>query len=234
MSHEHAKVAVCYLRVSTTEQAENGHSLDAQRTAVTNLCLARGWAIEGIYDDAGLSGTSRDRPGLESCLKALRGKKANVLVALRFDRLFRSTGHAADVINEAKDKGWHICTQDMDFDLHTPAGKLIYMVFAMIGEFENDLRKQRIKEGFAAGKAKGRVYGRFTKLITPEMEELIMKMYRLKLKPVDGVRSKYTLIAAHLNRRGILTPTGKPWSRFGVKKIVTRINLEQKKAGNPV
>ena len=42
-----SKIIVGYLRVSTVEQADNGHSIDAQRTAITAAAQTRGWEICG-------------------------------------------------------------------------------------------------------------------------------------------------------------------------------------------
>ena len=41
--------AVSYLRVSTDEQANEGHSLDAQRAIVGDFCLSRNWTLVGEY-----------------------------------------------------------------------------------------------------------------------------------------------------------------------------------------
>ena len=48
--------AVGYGRASTTEQVEEGHSLDAQEHAIVEFCRARGWALAEVYIDPGLSG----------------------------------------------------------------------------------------------------------------------------------------------------------------------------------
>ena len=51
--------AIGYIRVSTGEQAEEGHSLLAQRLAIEEFCRARGWELLRIETDAGLYGETR-------------------------------------------------------------------------------------------------------------------------------------------------------------------------------
>jgi DNA invertase Pin-like site-specific DNA recombinase len=65
-----------YARVSTDEQ-----DLTAQRNALA----AVGVTAERVYVDHGLTGTSRERPGLREALAACRG--GDTLVVTKLDRL---------------------------------------------------------------------------------------------------------------------------------------------------
>ena len=49
--------AAGYKRVSTADQANEGHSLDAQDDAITRFATQRGWKLARIYEDSGISGT---------------------------------------------------------------------------------------------------------------------------------------------------------------------------------
>jgi DNA invertase Pin-like site-specific DNA recombinase len=81
-STEFRKTAVGYVRVSTSTQAEDGLSPDAQRAAITAYCHAHELRLLRIYTDVE-SGAKRDRQGLEQALTA----RADVFVVLKFDRL---------------------------------------------------------------------------------------------------------------------------------------------------
>jgi len=47
--------AATYLRASTEEQVEEGHSLDAQRTSTRQFVESHNWNLVHEYVDAGLS-----------------------------------------------------------------------------------------------------------------------------------------------------------------------------------
>ena len=48
--------AVGYVRVSTTEQADSGLGLEAQRRRISAYCEAQGWHLAEIVADEGVSG----------------------------------------------------------------------------------------------------------------------------------------------------------------------------------
>ena len=81
-SAEFRKSAVGSVRVSTSMQAEDGLSLDAQRAAITAYCNAHELRLLRIYTDVE-SGAKSDRRGLENALAV----RADVFVVLKFDRL---------------------------------------------------------------------------------------------------------------------------------------------------
>jgi len=66
-----------YARVSTDDQ-----NLDLQRDALNAA------GCDQVFEDHGISGTTRTRPGLDSALGAL--KDGDVLVVWKLDRLGRS------------------------------------------------------------------------------------------------------------------------------------------------
>mgnify|MGYP002683206096 CR=1 FL=1 len=79
--------AVGYGRASTTEQVEEGHSLDAQEHAIVEFCRARGWTLVEIYVDPGLSGALEDRPALQRLLRDAAQGKFDVVVAVSYTHL---------------------------------------------------------------------------------------------------------------------------------------------------
>ena len=74
-----------YVRVSTTEQATNGHGLDAQRATIAAEADRRGWTDLAWYEDGGASGKDMDRPAMRRLLADVR--RDDVLVVSRLDRL---------------------------------------------------------------------------------------------------------------------------------------------------
>src|SRR5258708_6231902 len=89
------RAAVGYIRVSTTRQVENGVSLEMQRTKIKQWCMLHDYKLVAIFEDAGVSGTREDRPGLAKALKACT--KGTALVVYKLDRLGRSTLHVLEL-----------------------------------------------------------------------------------------------------------------------------------------
>ena len=59
--------AVGYIRVSTSEQASEGVSLEMQDSRIRAYCEAKGWTLGRIYSDEGVSGKDLDCPVPEYC-----------------------------------------------------------------------------------------------------------------------------------------------------------------------
>src|ERR1700712_1850457 len=78
-----------YARVSTDAQ-----DLTAQHTALAAL----GVDAARVYVDHGLTGATRDRPGLREALAACRA--GDTLVVTKLDRLARSLPDARDIVEE--------------------------------------------------------------------------------------------------------------------------------------
>ena len=143
-----------YARVS---KADGSQSLDLQRDALR---------AEGIDDAANLyhdfaSGARDDRPGLDSCLRALR--KGDVLVVWKLDRLGRNLAHLVNTVQDLSARGVGLrvlAGQGAQIDTTTAAGRLVFGIFAALAEFERELIRERTVAGLKAARARGRKGGR--------------------------------------------------------------------------
>src|SRR6188508_2856793 len=79
-----------YVRVSTSEQANSGAGLEAQRHAIITECERRGWHLVETIEDAGYSARDLRRPGIQEALRALERADASALVVAKLDRLSRA------------------------------------------------------------------------------------------------------------------------------------------------
>ncbi len=70
-----------YIRVSTDHQADEGVSLDAQRTKLNAYALALDLQLVDICEDRGLSAKSLARPGLQRALAILESGNASGLLS---------------------------------------------------------------------------------------------------------------------------------------------------------
>lgn len=155
-----------YARVSTAQQ-----DLTAQIEALERM----GVTPDRIYTDQGLTGSNRERPGLERALAAAR--EGDVFVVAKLDRLARSIRDAHDIADELAAKGVVLSIGASAYDPTDPVGKLLFNVLAMVAEFEADIIRARTREGMAVAKAKGRLRGKKPKL-SPTQEKHLVSLYR--------------------------------------------------------
>lgn len=135
-----------YARVSTVQQNLNG-----QRDALQAAGCARLFANT-------ITGTARHRPELDRLLDQLR--TGDVVVVTKYDRLARSLKDLLEIVDAIQAKGAGFRSLAEDIDTTTPAGRLVFHVFASIAQFERERIAERTKEGLEAARKRGRVGGR--------------------------------------------------------------------------
>ena len=150
-----------YARCSLDEQ-----DLTAQREILQGL----GVPEARIYLDHGLTGTNRDRPGLDQALAAVRS--GDTLVVPKLDRLARSVPDARDIGDTLVARGVKLSLGGSIYDPTDPMSKMFFNMLAVFAEFEVDLLRMRTREGMAIAKAKGKLRGKQPKLSTRQQAEL--------------------------------------------------------------
>lgn len=140
-------IRIGYARVSTLEQ-----DLRLQLSALAGAGCVK------TFEDRGVSGTSRSRPGLGAALAMLSA--GDVLVVWRLDRLGRSLSHLVQVIEELDRRGIGVASLTESIDSKSSGGRLILHVMAALAEFERALIAERTRAGLAAAKSVGQRLGR--------------------------------------------------------------------------
>lgn len=204
--------AIGYVRVSTEGQASSGLSLDAQKAAIAAEAQRRGWELSDLASDVLSAKQGKHRPGLERALERLDSGAYGALVVARLDRLARSVGDFASIIDRAGKHGWVLVMIDPPVDLTTAYGKLLAQVAAAFAEFERELISQRTKEGIAAKVAAGGHHGRPK---VPDDVERIIVGHRKRGLTLDQV-------CAALEAEGVPTVMGGPWYRETVRQVLKR------------
>jgi DNA invertase Pin-like site-specific DNA recombinase len=137
-----------YARVSST-----GQSLDVQ----TDLLRAAG--CEEIFAETRSGRGGVERPELERAIQFAR--EGDSLHVVRLDRLARSVADLFGIVERlaAKSVGFRVLQQS-GVDTTTSTGKLTLAILGAVAEFENDIRRERQREGIAKAKARGVYTGR--------------------------------------------------------------------------
>lgn len=154
-----------YARVSTLDQ-----KLDIQRAELLK------YGCEKIFEEK-ISGAKYNRPELQNLLKIL--KSGDMIVITKLDRLARSTHDLLKITEHLKTVNVGLKSiGETWLDTTTHAGKLIFLVFAGIAEFERALILERTSAGIKAAHEQGIKFGRHFKLNsdqTNHAKELIEK-----------------------------------------------------------
>ena len=195
---------VGYMRVS---KADGSQTVELQRDAL----LAVGVKAVQLYDDHA-SSSRDDRPGLTACIKALRD--GDTLVVWKLDRLGRNLHHLVNTVHDltARGIGLKVLTgQGAAIDTTTPAGKLVFGIFAALAEFERELISERTIAGLASARARGRQGGRPFKMTPAKLRLAEASMGRADTKVSElcaelGV-TRQTLYR-HVSPIGELRPDG--------------------------
>lgn len=202
-----------YLRVSTSEQADSGLGMEAQRQAIEQEAGRRGWEIVALMEDAGASAKSMlGRPGLTEALETIESGKADALVVAKLDRLSRSMADFTKLMERSWRKRWALVALDLGVDTTTPAGEMIANSVANFSQFERRLIGQRTKDALAVKRQQGVRLGR-PKSMPPETERLIRQLH------ADGLSVRK--IAAYLNTHNVPTAHGgAAWYPTSIQRVL--------------
>ena len=147
-----------YARVSTDDQ-----SLDSQTDALSAA------GAEKVFADR-ISGSKRARPELDKMLEQLRD--GDVVTVTKYDRLARSLKDLLEIVETIRERGAGFRSLAEDIDTTTPAGRLVFHVFASIAQFERERISERTKEGLASARKRGRIGGRPPALSAAQRDEV--------------------------------------------------------------
>src|SRR6266436_4613546 len=164
-----AKRAALYVRVSSEEQ-----NTAAQERALREYVQRRGWKLQQIYRDQGISGASSNRPALNELLKGCRRGSVDVVVVWKFDRFARSLKQLLSGLEMCRALGIDFVSVTEAVDSSLPAGELVFQMIGAVAQFERSLIAERVKSGLTNARAKGKVLGRppLRKLTRAESREL--------------------------------------------------------------
>lgn len=233
--------ALGYVRVSTQRQAEGGISLDNQQERLTTHYAQRGVELIDIYRDAGLSGTTDSRPGLQALFEhALRqGSGVTEIGVYSFSRLFRDHYLLEHYRRRLKRAGVRIVaiTQDVGQDAE---GDLVRSVLSNFDEYQSrqtaKFTRDTMRRNAADGYWNGAIppFGYTTEIaemrghkarkrlaIEPSEALMVQQIFRMKRLGIGRGPMGYKKIVCHLNATGA-TLRGRKWHVSNVRDILTR------------
>ncbi len=214
-----------YARVSTEEQAQRGTSLEGQAHICRERALALGATEVRAFEDAGISGTTLERPGLQALLQAGAAGEIDAVVCLDPDRLARNLAHQLILTDRLESKGVEL--HFVQFErARTPDGRLLYAIRGAIAEFEAHKIRERTLQGKRQRLREGRVvtgtrifgytYDQARHRFVEDPAEAAVVRAIFALAPYLGTRA----IAETLSRQGLRGKNGGPLRQSAVHGIL--------------
>lgn len=157
---ETKKRACVYTRVSTSEQANEGYSIDEQERMCRAAIESKDWECVGVYSDPGISGRSLNRPGLKEMLAAIVSGQVDAVVVYKLDRLSRKQKDTMMLIEDVfLKKSIDLVSLNETLDTSTPWGRAMIGILSSFNQMESETiqgrtamgRKAKAKEGGYAG-----------------------------------------------------------------------------------
>ena len=87
-------------------------------------------------------------------------RDGDVVTVTKYDRLARSLKDLLEIVEAIRERGAGFRSLAEDIDTTTPAGRLVFHVFASIAQFERERISERTKEGLESARKRGRIGGR--------------------------------------------------------------------------
>ncbi|MGE0528462.1 MAG: recombinase family protein [Bdellovibrionales bacterium] len=160
----------CYARVSTADQ-KNG--LDAQIRALRIFCEQNKITEWELFADENQSGTKASRPSLDRMMAAVENGEIENVIVFAFSRYARSVSHMLKGLEIMRKHKTNFISLTEKLDLNTSLGHVVFVIISAIAQLERDLIAERVKNGLAAAKARGKQIGRVRKRNSALIESLL-------------------------------------------------------------
>jgi DNA invertase Pin-like site-specific DNA recombinase len=161
-SNDKPRIAL-YARVSTDGQTH------ASQLREVRSYLAKHWPNAQVteYFDK-VTGARFSSKGLDAMMREVRGRRVDIVICYKLDRLGRSAAHLCMLLAEleACETALVVTSQGIDTSPRNPTGRLHAHILAAFAEFERDVIVERIKAGQAAARARGGASGGGSEIVS--------------------------------------------------------------------
>ena len=230
------KIVAVYCRVSTTEQAEEGYSIEEQERLLIKYCEDNGYSVFKVYSDRGISGKSiKARPAMKEMLRDADDKKFDIVITWKINRIARNTLELLQIVDLLEKNNIVFESYSERFETETLMGKFSLQMMGAVGELERGTIAQNVKMGMLARAREGRWNGNVvigydlkpienstnkkrkdTELvINPKEAEVVRTIFKMYS---EG--NGYKAIAGYLNKYGHTTKRGNSFAVSSVKDIL--------------
>lgn len=228
MSHDLRMEAIALVRVSTSLQATEGVSIEAQKRKIEAYCEANGLTLIRTYEEAGISGTRElsERTALGDCLDECCARRATLIV-FSLSRLSRSMRTSLAILDRLQKHGCGIVSLSEKIDSTGAAGKLVTNLLVLLQEFEVMQLRERVTGTMSYLRKSRKRISRFAPFgfdIAANGEDLVENpAERAAVERMKTLReSGWSLWQIANALESVPTKTGARWSATVVRGILNR------------
>lgn len=217
---------VIYIRVSTEDQATHGVSLDAQKAKAEGYAALYGHEVVGVQVDAGISGKTLNRPGIQAALGSLEMGEADGILVAKLDRLTRSVRDMGELLENFFSNRFGLLCVDEAIDTSTPAGRLMLNLLTSVAQWERENLSARVSSALRYKQSQGEHVG--SPALGYEVVEGLLSEVEAELEIVGRIlkmrKAGATLraIAGTLNTENVPTKRGGKWYASTISEILKR------------
>src|SRR5918994_5696571 len=224
--------AILYARVSTPKQVEEGYSLDQQIECLRRYAAEHELEVLEEIRDAGYSGATLDRPGMDRIFAVVAGGGVDVVLAQDADRITREPWHFGYLKAEFERYGTKLRALD-DGDDETPEGEFFAGIRRGMSKMEREYTKRRTRRGKEKKIRSGKLLGsgpppygfrwvqdgkgkRVGFEVDPEAMPVVHRLFEL----VGAHGMPMYTAAKELERQGFYAPKGGLWRVGVIRNII--------------
>lgn len=195
-----------YIRVSTTDQANTGMSLETQEKRIQSYCLFKSLNLIKMYRDEGKSGKNMDRPGLQQLINEVQSGDSIIITDL--SRLSRNTRETLQLFHDFKEKGVYFICIELDVDFNTPIGAMLMTVLMSVHQLERENTSANVSANMQRLSREGKLRSRAPlgfRFVGKDRDlEPVPEQQRVieRIKTMYSSGMKYLQIAKQLNEEG--------------------------------
>lgn len=229
--------AVAYCRVSTTGQATEGVSLEAQQAKLEAMAALDEHDLVETITDEGRSACSLRRPGVQRLIMMIEAGEVDAVLVTRLDRLTRSVRDLSDLIELCNRQGVALVSHAESLDTGTAAGRMVCSMLGVVAQWQREDISEKTIETLAhvrsQGKRTGTVPYGFTADSDGALHEDAQEQAALAdLRSLRSLGLSFATVARRLTDYGHARRNGKPWTRGAVRRLEnpeqTRIERRRK------
>lgn len=220
------KLCGIYMRVSTEDQAREGFSLPEQKERLEAYCKFNGYKIVEYYTDAGISAkTGNHRPEYDRMLEDGKQGKINMIIALKLDRITRSTRDWETLMDYLEKYNINIAFVNDDINTTTANGKMVSRIMMSVSQNEIERTSERTIIGLEGAIKQGHIparaplgYKHIDKRLVPDplTKDIVIRIYNLYFEGLT-----YNTIAKLFNKEKVCGKTN--WKDTSILKIITNV-----------